>query len=65
LFGLLWIFGFGLDWFLIWIALLDLFAFCDSSFFLVMEPARKRKSSPVWEFFEMVAHNKVYVLLLL
>ncbi|XP_048011300.1 zinc finger BED domain-containing protein 4-like [Megalobrama amblycephala] len=30
-----------------------------------MEPARKRKSSPVWEHFEMVAHNKVKCLLCL
>ncbi|KAM8910406.1 E3 SUMO-protein ligase ZBED1-like [Spinachia spinachia] len=28
-----------------------------------MEPARKRKSSPVWEYFELTAHNKVRCLL--
>ncbi|XP_073670235.1 E3 SUMO-protein ligase ZBED1-like [Paramisgurnus dabryanus] len=28
-----------------------------------MEPARKRRTSPVWEHFELVAHNKVKCLL--
>ncbi|XP_033990656.1 zinc finger BED domain-containing protein 4-like [Trematomus bernacchii] len=39
--------------------LYDIFATCK----VRMEPAKKRKTSPMWEYFDQISHNKVKCLL--